>query len=272
MHLTDSSGLLPLTSADDAGRWTKRSPLLTVDSDWEFMLDGDTRDFRSFASQRSTRLFNIYGGVDEWLDCLNNDFRMTTLYTEEETDPYVVWQVGYELVSLFNGASVLFEKDYRRASVYKLLQNGREVMFTPPRGTSALLGRPNCTDIQLAEEFAHAKRSSRRLQLVHLATENQDVYLILKYLGMDAGWVTYYKLWESLEQFANTNALDLGVQASKRRSFTNTANNFSLSGFDSRHGFKELTKMNNTESMTIEAGHGFVTDLAKKYLSLMYSP
>ncbi|WP_290539528.1 hypothetical protein [Alcanivorax sp.] len=52
----------------------------------------------------------------------------------------------------------------------------------------------------------------------------------------------------------------------QRKAFTNTSNNFSLSGFDSRHGFKELTKQNNTEAMSLDEGHDFVTKMAKTYI------
>lgn len=245
-------------------------------SDWEFLLDGDTQEFRNLAPRRGTRLFNLYGGVDDWLDCPNDDFRMTTLYAEGESDPNVVWQIGSELISLFNGASVLFQKDYRKASIYKLLCNGREAASSPKKGSPdflvppALLGPPDCSPEQLAEEFSYAKMLGIRFQLIHLATENKDVYYILKYLDMEASWSTYYKLLEAIEDFAAKNSVDLGIADSRRRSFTNTANNFSLSGFDSRHGFKELAKANNTASMTISDGYGFVANVAKKYLRLMH--
>jgi hypothetical protein len=83
-------------------------------SDWEFLLDGDTQEFRGLVCKRGTKLFNVYGGVDHLHDCPNEDFRMTTLYNEGEIDPNVVWQVGYELLSLFNGASLLFQKKYSK--------------------------------------------------------------------------------------------------------------------------------------------------------------
>jgi hypothetical protein len=38
----------------------------------------------------------------------------------------------------------------------------------------------------------------------------------------------------------------------ERKSFTNVANNFSLSGIDSRHGFRNEVKENKTEKMTLE--------------------
>jgi hypothetical protein len=79
-------------------------------SDWEFMLNGDTQEFRNLVCEPGTKLFNLYGGVDHWLDCPTDDFRMTTIYCEGEIDAEVAWQVGHELLSLFNGASVLFRE------------------------------------------------------------------------------------------------------------------------------------------------------------------
>jgi hypothetical protein len=238
--------------------------------DWEFMLDGDTQDFRGLVTQPGTRFFNLYGGVDHWLDCQNDDFRMNTLYAEGENDPNVVWQVGHELVSLFNGASILFQKDYRKATINKLYHKEEEVDYVAPQGSTALLGRPNCSNEILREELAKIERSGIKFQLIYLATKHEDIYYILKYLDMEAGWVTYYKLLEAIEHCANKNSIQLVVDENRRKSFTNTANNFSLSGFDSRHGFKELTKKNKTPSMKIHEGYKFITDLAKQYLKLTH--
>jgi hypothetical protein len=249
---------------------------VTEYSDWEFLLDGDTQEFRNLAHCRGTRLFDIYGGVDEWLDCPNDDFRMTTLYCDGETNPNVAWQVGNELISLFNGASLLFKKDYRKTSIYKVLYNGHEATSSPSQGGQeflihpALLGSPECSPDQLAEEVCQAKALGIKFQLIHLATENQDVYFILKYLDMEAGWATYYKLLEAIDFFARKNSVDLAITDSRRRSFASTANNFSLSGFDSRHGFKELAKANNTACMSIGEGYMLVVEAAKRYLKKMY--
>ena len=56
---------------------------------------------RPLASTYRSIYVNIYGGIDDWLDCPNDDFRMTTLYCEGESDAEVIWQLGYELISLF---------------------------------------------------------------------------------------------------------------------------------------------------------------------------
>lgn len=257
-------------------RYTTWMHLVTKYSDWEFLLDGDTQEFRDLAQCRGTRLLDIYGGIDDWLDCPNDDFRMITLYCDGEANPSVVWPVGNELISLFNGASVLFKKDYKKASIYKLLHNGCEASSPPSLGWQdilmppALLGPPGCSPDQLAKELCQAKALGVKFQLIHLATENQDVYFILKYLDMEAGWATYYRLLEVIEFFAAKNSVDLAIADGRRRSFANTANNFSLSGFDSRHGFKELAKANNTASMSIGEGYTLVVDAAKRYLKSVY--
>jgi len=239
-------------------------------SKWEFMLDGDTQEFRQRSEEPGTAYFNIYGGVDHWNDCPNDDFRMTTLYCEGETDSKVVWQIGHELLSLFNGASVLLNKGYRKASIYKLLHEGREVNYVPPFGSTALLGPAPFSRHRIQKELDRCKGTSVKFPLIHLATENRDVYFILKYLDMDPGWVTYYKLLEAVENFAKTANINLNVDQVKRSAFTNTSNNFSLSGFDSRHGFKEAIKKNNTASMSLDEGYKFITDLTKSYLNKAY--
>jgi hypothetical protein len=234
-------------------------------SKWEFMLDGDTQDFRQLSERPGTAYFNIYGGIDHWNDCRNDDFRMTTLYCEDEADPKIIWQIGYELLSLFNGASILLNKDYRKASIYKLLYEEREVDYVAPWGRTALLGPAPFSRQRIESEFERCKGTSVRFPLLHLAAVNKDVYFILKYLDMEPGWVTYYKLLEAVENFAKAKSITLNIDQSKRTAFTNTANNFSLSGFDSRHGFKEAVKKNHTGSMSLDDGHKFITDLVRDY-------
>lgn len=234
------------------------------------MLDGDTQEFRQLSTRPCTAYFNIYGGIDHWHDCPNDDFRMTTMYCEGETDPATVWQVGYELISIFNGASVLFNRKYRKASIFRLINNEVKVAHERPLGSTALMGKPTFPQARLDEELSNAIKISIKLQLLHLATENRDVYFILKYFDMEPGWVTYYKLLEAIEHFADEKKIDLKTVETKRKSFTNTANNFSLSGFDSRHGFKEVTKLNKTPAMKLDEGCNFVSELAKKYLEIAY--
>jgi hypothetical protein len=87
---------------------------------------------------------------------------------------------------------------------------------------------------------------------------------------MPENWTTYYKLMEAVETFAKEKGIDLETVKTERNAFTNTSNNFSLSGFDSRHGFKEFTKKNNTSAMSFEDGYNFVTNMAKLYIKRVH--
>lgn len=192
------------------------------------------------------------------------------MYAQDEADAHTVWQVGYELVGLFNGTLALFNKQFRKLSIHGLLHQGSPVKLAAIESSAALLGPASFPRSRIDEEREHARKLGISFSLLHLATENQDVYFILRYLNMEPSWVTYYKLMEAVEQFAADKSVDLGTDDKKRKAFTNTANNFSLSGFDSRHGFKQVTKQNKTASMALNEAHEFVTSMAKAFLRTAY--
>lgn len=171
-------------------------------TDWEFMLNGDVQELRELSQQPGSMFFNIYGGVDFWNDCPNHDFRMNTLYCEGEEDPHMVWQIGYELLGLFNGASVLFDKDYRKTSIHKVLYNNLEVRYVEKENMAALLGNPSVPQEVIDREEQECRSSNTKFKLVRLAACNEDVYFFLKYLDMNMDWTTLYKLKEAVESFA----------------------------------------------------------------------
>jgi hypothetical protein len=133
-----------------------------------------------------------------------------------------------------------------------------------------LLGKPNLNERQIQEEYINAKRSDYRISLLCLSTENEDLYLILKYFDQDESWANYYRLIETIETFAKDKKITLNIDESERKKFTNTANNYSLSNIDSRHGLKKIVKENKTPSMTIEEAYYFARRIAMSYISQVY--
>jgi tetratricopeptide (TPR) repeat protein len=111
-----------------------------------------------------------------------------------------------------------------------------------------------------------------RFPLIYLATENEDVYCILKYLDMEANWTTYYKLMESIKTFAVNKGIEINTIKDEKtlEAFRNTANNFSLSKLDSRHGFKNQNKKNKTDSISLDDTHKFFIKMAKEFLVKVY--
>lgn len=239
-------------------------------SDWEFMLNGNPVELRALTEISGSGYLKFYGGIDHWLDCPSDDFRMTTMYAQAENDASTVWKIGHELLSLYNGASELYQMNSSKISIHRLLYKDKPQNYVAPHEGVALLQRPNFSPARIRQEFEKAKKTSAKQTLVHLATEERDVLFILKYLNMGPGWVSYYKLMEAVEAFAKAKHIDLGTKSQERKAFTNTANNFSLSGFDARHGFKEQLEENKTRSMDLQEAHTFVTSMVKRFLDLAY--
>ena len=240
-------------------------------ADFEVMLDGDARDLRHFSERAaSTEYFHIWGGVDHQNDCQSDFFSFNSIYFENEEDENLIWQVAYELVSLFNGASKLHWSDYRPLSIHRLLLKDIPLNWREPMTPLSLLRRPSISQYKWNEEMKKALQSSERMGLIVLATENEDVYMLLKQFEMDSSWVGYYRIMETIDSHARVKGITVGEDKKERESFTFTANNYSLTGFDSRHGFKDKVKSSKLPVMKIEQAHDFVSRMCKSYLRQAY--
>ena len=234
---------------------------------WEFWLNGDTRYLRPFSSSQENLYFNISGGIDYYNDCISDDFRLTSVYFDEEDDAEIVWQIGYELSSLYNGISSIITAESRKLTLSELIHNGGKVIKAPRRNVVALLGKPNISNSLYVEEFQKARNADTRFLMINLATEREDVYLLLKYFDLEGSYINYYKILETLESLSRKTGIPISIDKKLRKKFTNTANNYTLSGLDSRHGFKEVIKENKTPTMELPEAHSFVASLAQQYLN-----
>jgi hypothetical protein len=240
-------------------------------ADFEVMLNGDSRDLRHFSERGvSTKYFHIWGGIDHHNDCPSDFFSFNSIYFENEDDENLIWQVAYELVSLFNGAAKLHWREYRPLSIHRLLLNDIPLNFREPMTPLSLLRRPSISPNRWSEEMGRALQSSVRMGLIILATENEDVYMLLKQFEMGSSWVDYYRIMETIDSHARIKGIAIGENKKERESFTFTANNYSLTGFDSRHGFKDKVKSSKLPVMKIEQAHDFVSRMCKSYLQQAY--
>jgi hypothetical protein len=237
---------------------------------WELLISGNSNDLRQLTSGHQSHYIVFSGGVDDWLDCPNDDFRISSIYLGDDDDAHTVSQVGYELLSLFNGASILFQRSRRKLELHGIVRDGSTERLHERGAGVGLLERPNIDDAHFEDFLQVARAHDARTFLLMLATECEDVYQILKYFDMSLDWVTFYKLLESVESHAEAGKIDLKIDKAQRTAFTNTANNYSLSGFESRHGFKQIVKQNKTASMSIDQAYAFIAGIAKQYLGAKY--
>lgn len=239
-------------------------------NDWEFLLRGNPNDLWSLSKSHSSHYFHIYDVPNHLLGCDVNDYRMKTIYCNNETDLELVWQVGYELISLFNGAARFIDVNFRKLEIERLWYKEQDVSYRANKNLIGMLGKPNLSRHRIEEEMGRA-RGDDRLTFLNLATENEDFYLLLKLFDLEPSWIDNYKILETVESLAKREELDLDICKSTRKSFTNVANNFSISGFDSRHGFKQVVKENKTPVMNLEDANSFIRDVAKSYVIKKYN-
>lgn len=238
---------------------------LFVNNKWEFWLIGSVQTLWSLSHQMGSGYFHIYEVLDAFNDCSVNDYRFRSLYCKNEEDYQVVWQIGYELISLFNGVYSLFDSNFKKVEIQQLWNNDIRQDYYENLDCFGILGKRYISEGNIAPEFQKAK-SDCRLSLLNKATEDEGLYQILKYFNMEKNWVTYYKILESLEYLAREENITLSIDSDARNRFTNVANNYSLSGIHSRHGFKKNLKENRTSAMRLNEAHDFIRNVAKQYV------
>lgn len=236
---------------------------------WQFCINGHPQRLRQDSEHMRSRYFGIHGGIDHWHDCRNDDFRLSSVYFEEQNDPELVWQLGYELTSLFNGVSKILDQKHLPISLEKLLLNNSPVVAQKPEKEYilALLNSPQTLSIEAIQQELDLSKKDPRTYMLNLATEREDVYLLLKYFEMPLDWVGLYKIFETLKNFSHLTKLPFNPDESAKSSFTFTANKYQYSGLLSRHGFTTAIKNAKTPTMTLDEAYAFVSNLAKEYLN-----
>lgn len=270
-HIPVDSDHAPECVESDAVR-TPESDSSYRQCDWSVELTGDHMDLGNLASAgNGSDYFRVWGGVDDWHDCPSDRYFFNTLYLEGVENEEVIWQLTYELLEIFNSATEFFCLGARKQSVQSIMHKDLPITFQPKANVVSRIGRPRrMSPRKWQQHMADASRVSPRLVLLILATENDDIYTMLKYFSLPGSWTTYYKVLETMETLARKKGFSVPVTKAARARFTNTANNFDISGYDARHGMMPKGKDNPVDPMTLKEGHAFITDFCKSYLKLAY--
>lgn len=242
---------------------------MSTTNNWEVYLTGGNPSVLHQLVNRNVASghFWLWGGINEHLDCRDNNFSFSSAHFEDiGEDPDLAWQVAHELLSLFNGALSLVLDQQFPFRIEELLHHGRKLNYVHKRTAPALLGALPPS----AKRGWEHEGSSLVFRLLALACEHQDAFHLVKLFELPGGWTSYYKILETLESYTTMHGLSVPVDQKIKKSFELTANNFSISGFDSRHGFKQQVKQIKTASLTIEEARAFILGYARKYLAARY--
>ena len=221
-------------------------------------------------------------------DCPSDDHRFNTLHCNVVNDADSAWVIGLELVSLLRGLVTIFdgESQQRFVKIEKMIDEANPAKTYPNHDLNfdvnispqlyKKLGDNLMINLSFQErqEYKNNAKNNIFSGLLFIAQQNIGVYLLLKYFSEPLTWSSLYKIMETLEtlEALHDKAWKRTYSKADRTKFTNPANNYSLIGIDSRHGFKlDSLKENTGSSMSlIEAKQMFI-DCTKSYLNFKFN-
>lgn len=285
---------------------------------YNFLVVGNPAYLRSLAEfSTGTKYFDIGGGVNDYLDCPNDDFRLrSTLFTDLESN--LVCQLGYDLVSISNSLHKLFIPEYIPKSklsdfsfqpasenTFMAVVSGDGFEVTEPVDeglsikdfrrfplmikefyhgyTQVELDRKNTqfsinnfchNETELIEDIKSEILGSKKLDIFHFLLTSfirEDVYLILKLVDrIDSDsddWSQVYKIFETIENLESITSIETQIDTTLKRKFKNSANNFSITGIDSRHGY--TSNPGGNQILSYDEALAFILDISQKYLKTL---
>lgn len=285
---------------------------------YNFLVGGNPAYLRNLAELGTgTKYFDIGGGVNDYLDCPNDDFRLSsTFFTELESN--LICQLGYDLVSISNSLHKLFIpeyipklnvsnlsfqpkledtiiavgpdnefeitepvdeglgiKDFRRLPlVIKEFYHGNTQVELDRKNTQFSINNFCHNKTELIEDIKLEILGSEKLNIFHFILTSfirEDVYLILKLIDRidpdSDDWSQLYKVFETIENLESITNIDTQIDTSLKGKFKNSANNFSITGIDSRHGYTSNT--GGSKTLSYGEALNFILDISKKYLNTL---
>lgn len=287
---------------------------------YNFLVGGNPAYLRNLAeSGTGTKYFDIVGGVNDYLDCPNDDFRLSsTLFTELENN--LICQLGYDLVSISNSLHKLFIpeyfpkskvsnlsfqpkledtiiavgpdnefeitepvdeglgiKDFRRFPlVIKEFYHGNTQVELDRKNTQFSINNFCHNETELIEDIKSEILGSKKLDIFHFLLTSfirEDVYLILKLVDrIDSDsdsddWSQIYKIFETIENLESITSIETQIDTTLKRKFKNSANNFSITGIDSRHGY--TSNPGGNQILSYDEALAFILDISQKYLKTL---
>lgn len=251
--------------------------MLNFLSTYNFLVYGNPAYSRSLAdSSTITKYFDITGGVDHYLDCPNDDFRLNSAIFNYANDNNTICQLGYELVSIFNSIHKVFcFKDFRRLPLRVEGFYLKDTIATLERkDTRFSINNFSHDEIELVEDVKSEILGLGDPSIFHfllMSLIREDIYLILKLIDridlVSDDWSQIYKIFETIENLESITSIGTQIDMILKRKFKNSANNFSITGIDSRHGYTSNPGGNQT--LSYDEALAFILDISQKYLKTL---
>lgn len=226
---------------------------------------------------------HIYTEPDLINDGHSEDHRFNTFHCNNIADDKSAWLVGLELTSLLRGLITIFygEQYQRNINLERMKKDGEPSVDYPKYGFGNDVSIPadiyqkmggnlfQNLDFTERKEYRENAKTNVFNSSLYLAQDNIGLYLIIKYFSQPLTWVNLYRIMETFETLKNHHDKDWNTTytKSKIKQFSNPANDFSVIGIDSRHGFTPTSLMPNTgPKMGLNEAKTMFIECAKSYL------
>lgn len=227
---------------------------------------------------------HIYTEPDLINDGHSEDHRFNTFHCNNIANDESAWMVGLELTSLLRGlVTIFFGEDYQK-NIYleKMKKEGDPSVDYPnyklgndislPSDMYQTLGFNILQNLNGRERIEYTKNAKTNVfnSSLYLAHDNIGVFLIVKYFSQPLTWVNLYRIMETFNTLKNHHDKDwkLSYTKSDFKKFSNPANDFSVVGIDSRHGFtKDSLKQNDGPKMELDEAKSMFIKCAQSYLN-----
>lgn len=210
---------------------------------------------------KSSDYFNVYGGVNDYLDCRSDDYFLKSCLFEEGklgSNPKVVKY--FEI--LLNGAFRIlsFESRYPIEIKYSRHNSLFSAMPVEPEYFSI-------NDLNLAEFV----KTEKVAMLAIFSLVDEKVSHILQVASLGINFINLFKILETIK--ADIEAKDFGFALTDNeltdcKRFDYTANSPAVIGIDARHGLdeKKFKVAKALVPMSLKEAHTFVTSIFMRYL------
>ena len=226
---------------------------------------------------------HIYTEPDFVNDGHSEDHRFNTFHCNNIANDESAWMVGLELTSLLRGLVTIFYGENYQRSIHleRMKKDGEPSVDYPkydfgndvsiPADIYQKMGGSLFSNLDFTERKEYRENAKTNVfnSSLYLAQDNIGLYLIIKYFSQPLTWVNLYRImetFETLEKHHDTNWTKTYTNSDKTK-FSNPANDFSVIGIDSRHGFKkDSLNPNNGPKMNLSEAKTMFIECAKSYL------
>ncbi|MFN7156423.1 MAG: hypothetical protein ACK4OE_22360 [Acidovorax sp.] len=216
-------------------------------------------------NSKSSDYFHIYGGVNDYLDCINDDFFLkSSLFMKNGRGANPGKVKFFEL--LLNGSKNILTFENHYAVKIKYTRHDKFYSATPVNAEIFHLSHLQRQEFSKTEQLA-------RLAIFSLVDDK--VSHILQVASLGNNFINLFKILETIKADENSKESGFALSAEEMgelKRFEYTANSPAVIGIYARHGVdeKKFKPAKTLVPMSLAEGHKYISSIFIRYINSKY--